>query len=109
MLFRGGVNNPASQIFLTLGGDSILSVAKNDSIIGYHLLCHDFSIRYAGEEPNDILFQPKGDFEDSEGIPISLDILFMKRNNAVYLLVMAPVNRKVSIDPQLLYKMVTEK
>jgi len=109
LLYRGGANSPASQIFLTLGGDSILSVAKNDSIIGYHLLCHDFSIRYTGDEPNDILFQPKDDFEDTEGIPISLDILFVKRNGAVYLLLMAPVDRKVSIDPQLLYKMVTEK
>jgi hypothetical protein len=96
----------AQDIYLTLSGDSLQTVAKNDSIISYHLLCHNLSVRYAMKEPIDIFVIGK---EKGLGttITIPIDILFLKQNENLYLLLMTPIDSKSSIEPDLLYNIVT--
>ena len=43
-----------SNIYLTLAGDSLQSVAKNYSVMSYHLLCDNLSMRNAEKGPIDI-------------------------------------------------------
>lgn len=97
--------SPVSKIMITLAGDSLKTTAANDSIISYHLNCDNFSIRYSEEEPIDIFLTGK---EKALGrtIAIPLDVLFIKRNKALFLLLMIPKDPKASIAPDLLHNTV---
>ncbi|NNV55082.1 hypothetical protein [Limnovirga soli] len=104
--YKAGAIKPASALYLTLAGDSLQKVEINDTIINYHLLADNFSIRYSKEDPVDILVigqeRPLG---ETSIVPI--DCLFLKRNRSVYLLLMTPINANASIEPHLLYNIVT--
>jgi len=89
-----------------LGGDSLSTVEKNDSLVNYHLLCENFSIKYAADEANDLYFESKIDFEAVEYHEIFLDVLLLRKTGALYLLLMAPIDNKASIDPKLLYNII---
>ena len=99
---------PVSKIYVTLAGDSIKDVIKNDSIYSFHLLCDNFSIRYGPASPVDIFLigQERG-LGFTTVIP--LDLMFLKRNNAIFLLVMTPMDLKSGIRPELLYNIVAGK
>lgn len=107
LLYKGGQLAPASKIYITLGGDSIVSTLKNDSIISYNYLCHSLTVKYAEEEPVDIAFLPKEYSDDSKPYYTHLSVLLLKRNNAAYLMLMAPVNPEQIISPTLLNNIVT--
>jgi hypothetical protein len=100
-----GPVKPVDKIFLTLSGDSIRTITKNDSLISYHLLCRNFSIRYAGDAPKDIFFVGvEGLLAITKVVP--LNISFLKRGKAVYLLLMAPHSSKKSVPADLLDKII---
>lgn len=105
--YKAGIVKPASQIYLTLSGDSLQTIAKNDSTVSYHLLCSNLSLRYTEEEPIDIYVagQQKA---FGRTVKIPMDILFLKRNRAVYLLLLVPNNPDASIAPNLLYDITTD-
>lgn len=102
--FKAGKTEPVSKIMLTLAGDSLQTVVYNDSIINYHLLCDNLSIRYLDKGPKDIFVIGKQEAFSTSIIP--MDILFLKRNKAVYLLLMIPVDAKVQMPSNLLYNVV---
>ena len=104
--FQDAPANPVSKIYLTLAGDSLQSVVKNDSIIGYHLLCNNFSIRYAESGPIDIFVVGKEKRLGATAV-IPMDLLFLKRNGEIYLLMMTPNSAQSTIAPDLLYNVVT--
>lgn len=107
LLCKGGIVSPVPQVYLTLGGDSISTVIENDSVVSYHLRCHDFSIKYALNEPVDLIFQAKKNADDLDYNPPYMDVLFLKRKKALYLLLMAPITAKKPIDPKLLNSIIT--
>jgi len=107
--WKGGLLNPASKIYFGVDGDSLRTVTQNDSILSYHLFCKNFSLCYSKDEPIDFFFQGKGNAEGLNSEPVSLDILFLKRNQELYLLFMTPINPNSSIDPQFLNNIVSEK
>jgi hypothetical protein len=51
--------------------------------------------------------------EGNEGIlgtySIPMDLLFLKRNNGIYILLMTPLSRKAGIPSDLLYNIVFDK
>lgn len=97
-----------SKVYLTLSGDSLRTVVTNDSIVSYHLLCNNFSIKYSENEAVDI-FVVGNEKAFGATTVIPMDLLFLKRDNAVYLMIMTPNDPKSVISPELLYNLVTGK
>ena len=93
------------EIILSLSGDLLQTVSKTDSLISYHLLCKNLSIKYDGS-PVDLLLQSKSNILKTTRLP--LDVLFLKRNKSVFLFIMAGNGEKVSISPEYLNKIVTK-
>lgn len=104
--YKAGLIPTVSKIFFTLSGDSLQTLSESDSMISYHLLCNNFSLRYSEQGPVDIFVAGK---ERGLGTTtqISMDLLFLNRNHAVYLLIMTPKDSKSTIAPDLLYNIVT--
>ena len=102
--YKASPAKPVSKIFLTVAGDSLQNV-KNDSIESYHLLCDNFSIRYNENEPIDI-FMVGQEIALGATTRIPMDLLFLKRNAAIYLLIMTPNDPKSVIASDLLFNIV---
>jgi len=104
--FIAGTPKPANEVYLTLAGDSLQQIIKNDSINSFYLLCDNLSIRYEMNSPIDLLINSNEKlFGRTEIIP--LDVLFIKRNGYLYFLLMTPISNNAKISPDLLYKIVT--
>lgn len=102
------LTKPVSKIYLTLSGDSLRTVVTNDSIVSYHLLCNNFSIKYNEKEAVDIfVIGNEKAFGTTTVIP--MDLLFLKRDSVVYLMMMTPNDPKSVISSDLLYNVVTGK
>ena len=94
-----------SKIYVILKGDSLNKVAANDSIVSYHLLCKSFSIKFSPEGPVEVnMIGEDRPFGRTEISPV--DLLFLKRNEAVYLLIMTPASADGNISADLLYNIV---
>ena len=96
----------SSHIFLTLAGDSLQEVSKNDSVISYHLICKNFSIQYGKTGPVDI-YMVGDEIGFGRTIDMPLDLLFLRRGNAIYFFIMLPDNYHAAIEPDLLLNIVT--
>ena len=92
-----------SGIYLTYSGDSLTTVISNDSILSYHLLCKNSSIRYSQDGPIDMILS--GTQQPFGIMSVCADILFIKRNNALYVLLMIAKSNTV-IKPRALYDIV---
>ncbi len=104
--YQVGSAQPVSNIYLTLAGDSLKNLVQNDSVMSYHLLCKNFSIRYNKDGPIDLfVVGQEGMLATTTIIP--MDLLFLKRDGAIYLLIMTPNDPKSPIPPDLLYNVVT--
>jgi hypothetical protein len=105
--YKSGEVSPPSKIYLTISDAPLNSLYSNDSLVYYHLSCENLSIRYSEKEPVDIFV------EGNEGIlgtySIPMDLLFLKRNNGIYILLMTPLSRKAGIPSDLLYNIVFDK
>lgn len=98
----GGIDS-ISNIYLTSFGDSATTVISNDSIMAYHLICKNFSIKYNKNGPVDMLLEGQQELFGIKQIPA--DVLFLRRNNALYVLLMISKSGG-SIKPGLLYDIV---
>jgi hypothetical protein len=103
--FQAGPANPVSNIYLTLAGDSLKNLVENDSVMSYHLLCKNLSIRYTENGPIDLFVVGQEGMLASTAI-IPMDLVFLDRDGAVYLLIMTPNDPKSTIAPDLLYNVV---
>jgi hypothetical protein len=99
-------SNPAKKIYLAFSGDSIKNTIRNDTTLGYHLSCKSFSIKYGEKEPLDVVMNGK-DYELGFNTRISTDLLFLYRNNVIYLLVMIPEKSDKSVKPGILFKIIS--
>jgi hypothetical protein len=89
-----------------LSGDSIENTIRNDTALGYHLLCKSLSVKYGENEPLDVVMNGKGS-EFGFNPRISTDLLFLYRNNVIYLLVMIPEKPDISVRPNILFDIVS--
>ena len=82
------------KIFLSLYGDSLSNGILNDSIASYHLLCKNLSIKY---EKNGVVqvFMTGGEITPS-------DLLFLKRGEIVYFMLMTTAKPDSLIPPEIL-------
>ncbi len=106
--YKAGLVKPANQVYLTFYGDSLRKTAANDTVVAYHLIAGTFSIRYSKEDAVDILVTGE---EKPFGITtkVPIDILFLKRKDDLYLLLLTPETPDDSISADLLYTIVTDK
>ena len=109
--FYSRINLPTKtdHVFLTLAGDSISNIVKNDSIFSYHLYCDNISMRYSPKNIIDIYAKgaPAPPFGNKKFI--SMNILFIKRANILYTLMLFPLDYEVHAPPDLLYDIVLNK
>jgi hypothetical protein len=90
---------------MTLKGDSLVNVVSTDSILSYHLLAANVSIRYSNDAPIDILAIGEEEILGRTSM-FPLDILLMRRNDSVYLFLMTPNNSRSAVPADLLYSIV---
>jgi len=94
-----------SRIHVTFGGDSLNRVAANDSLVSYYLLCQNFTVKFSEQGPVEVYMV--GEDRPFGGIAVSpADILFLKRNETVYLMIMTPASADRTIPKDLLYNIV---
>jgi hypothetical protein len=103
--FQNARQSPVSNIYLTLSGDSITRLVKNDSILSYHFLCHNFSVRYGNKDAIDI-FAVGDDRLFGTTVRMPMDLVFLERNGAVFVLIMTPNEEHSSIDPAFLNNII---
>ena len=94
------------NIKVLMYGDSLTNTVKNDSIVSYHLECNNFSLNYSDDTPIDIFVEGRKKYFGLNTERIPIDILFLKRNKMVYLLLMTPENANSYISPDLLPNIV---
>jgi hypothetical protein len=97
--WRPAPTKHTSNIYLSLYGDSLANNILNDSIATYHLLCKNLSIQYETNGPVEV-FMVGGKITPS-------DILFLKRDKAVYFMLLTTDKPDATIPQNILYELVT--
>jgi len=96
---------PVSVLYTTFYGSPLGTVQKSDSLLCYYLQCKNLSVRFAKNAPVDILLKSEGGGFNYGSLPLS--VLFLQKNNAVYLVTLSPMKAGGSMDRNLLYNIVT--
>ena len=102
---KSGPVSKASNIWFYYDADSLNTCIMNDSIVSYNLRTSNSAISYADDNMWDILIEGNKNWLGFHRA-VTLDVMFLKRNDAVYLLTMCADNPKEEIAPDLLYKAV---
>lgn len=103
--YKGESTESAIKIYLSLLGDSIKTIVKNDSIANYFLNVKNMFVQYKPDSVYQIFIEAKTHFYFfSEKQPVSL--MFLKKNNTLYFLLLTIRNDDDKLDPNLLYKLV---
>jgi hypothetical protein len=105
--YNGTSTDTASKIYLSLHGDSIHTMLKNDSIAYYFLKLKSVYISYAPKGTYDIYIQANTKFYFfTKNKPVSL--MFIKKNNTVYFLLLTVKDTDEELYPNLLYKLINK-
>lgn len=105
--YKTGLVDTFSHLYISLSGDSIEELAKNDSLISIHLLCNNFSVRYSESGPVDLIFEASR--ENYIRHFISLDLLLLKQKKSLYLFFLTPLDRNDVVSPDLLNEIILRK
>jgi hypothetical protein len=103
---RDKLPKKTSHMFMTLSGDSIQTIINNDSIICYKFQCDNLSIKFGQANPVDILLTGKTISSFGKHKPFSAELLFLKRNNKIYLMILNSLDQS-AVPSSLLYNIVT--
>lgn len=96
-----------TKIFVTLDGKESRELIRNDSVVYYYSEMTNFSIKYKPTGLYDIYGQTDETSDPVKYLP--LEILFLKRNNSLYLLIMSINKEYMTYQRGLLYSLVTNK
>lgn len=105
ILYKSGVQGMASKIYLNLSGDQTQLILKNDSIAYYYSKLESFSIKYKLNDPQDFFGSIK-DENSTQRFPI--EIMFIKRNGKLYLILMSPENLSERLIPGTLMSLISK-
>jgi len=97
---NSGINN----IYMTMYGDSIKTVLKNDSIASYYLKLKNLSVTYNISLEEAIFADASQGFGQFSNIPI--DVAFVRKNGALYFVLLAPKNAASKLDPNFLFQLI---
>lgn len=93
-----------SKIYLSLDGDSIRTLVKNDSVACYSLELKKVGVQYH-TGVNEILIEAKTSFLFfKHKQPIGL--LFLKKHETLYFLTLSSKNKALKLNPDLLIKLI---
>jgi hypothetical protein len=90
------------EIYLDLYGDSTQVLRKNDTIAYYYSKCVTFSIKFGLHQPNDIY----GESHSQRDSKVPLEIIFLKRKNRLYMLILVAKDDGIKIKPGALYNLL---
>lgn len=103
LIYLSGKPSFSDSIYFYVQGDSIKTVVSNDSMVGYHLYCRNFSLAYKKDGIKDIAAYNEG-FEVFRKFPVNL--LFLKRDKALYFLLMSVKDKKLPFKENQLLEMI---
>ena len=93
-----------SKITICLNGDSIQTIIKNDSIAYYFLKLKNISVKY-DDDNNDVIF-----IDGAQGLRqfsyIPLNVMFLKRNQSLYFILLAPKDFNKKLEPDFLLNLI---
>lgn len=95
-------NTIASKIYLSLVGDSVTTIVKNDSLACYTLKSKNVTIQYSPNGVKEIFIEKKDFYTSNEPI----EIMFLKRNSRLYYLFLASKNEDSKLSPNMLFNIV---
>ena len=104
--YMEGEKEKVSNVYLTIYGDSTQVIKKNDSIAYYYSRFENFSIKYSIAEPEDIYANIREKFA---GHKAPLELLFLKRNNNLYFILLGAEDDHTPLDKNLLYNLIIGK
>jgi len=103
--YRAESTESASKIYLSLLGDSIKTIVRNDSIANYFLNVKNMFVQYKPDSVYQIYIEAKSNFYFfTQKQPVSL--MFLRKNNSLYFLLLTVKNDGDKLDPSLLYNLV---
>jgi hypothetical protein len=100
MKIKSGKSVTASTVHFKFNGNSIKSIASNDSLYCYYYKFSTFSIGY-NNEPYDIIAKA-----DQSNIPASL--IFKKKDKFLYVIIMSVAKGKEEMQPDQLYNIINK-
>jgi hypothetical protein len=99
--YRTEPPKPVSQIYFTLYGDSTFTVVQNDSLLSYHLVFQNLSVRFSRASQIDTYIHLNN---NKEKVP--MEVLFLRRDSTIHFLIMTPNNPNTYLPKGLLYEKV---
>jgi len=106
--YKSGKQDTPKNIRLTFAGDSFKTLLKNDSVAYYYLMFRNFSISYGKSGVVDLAAEVKGSsIFQKRRQPI--EILFLRKNDNLYLLMMSVNQNKINLEPGSLYKIINSQ
>ncbi|MDB5114526.1 MAG: hypothetical protein JWQ79_18 [Mucilaginibacter sp.] len=93
------------KLQLTLYGDSVNIAAKSDTTAYYYLMLKNFSIQNRQNNSTEIFTRIKSGFLSLKSPEIPAEILFLKRQNTLYVLVLTVNDPKIKLEHSLLLKL----
>jgi hypothetical protein len=106
--YNGTSTEAASKIYLSLNGDSVRTVFKNDSIACYYLKLKNASVQYTLHGVYEIYMQSNAKLYFFSTEP-SVSLMFLKKQNYLYFLLLTVNDDKVKLDPDLLNKLISKE
>ena len=96
---------PVDHVFVALAGDSLKVSWLNNECVLYYLVCDKLSIKYGENESNDIFIEgPTIGPTATRQIP--MNIMFLRKDQSLYFIVMAPRLPHNTMPPNLLSKVI---
>jgi len=90
------------NIYLTIGGDSTITLKKNDTVAYYFSKCANLSIRFKQDQDNDIF----GECKSQNLNMVPLEIMFLKRDKNLYLFTLSSKNASTTLYPGTLFSLL---
>ena len=104
--YKLGTREKLSMLYFTLYGDHTQVVKKDDTVAYYYSKFENFSIKYQKEGAIDIYGKIKENFRDAK---VPVEIMFLKRNNNLYFILLANKSYSANLDLYALYNLVIDK
>ncbi|SDT20914.1 hypothetical protein SAMN05216490_2741 [Mucilaginibacter mallensis] len=101
--YRMGIPDSIKEVLLTLSGNKTHVIEKNDSIAYYHSDFKYFSIQNDKDSPLDFYGKMR---EKTDNISLPLEIIFVKRNHNLYLVVLSVIDKNVKVNEGMLYSLL---
>jgi hypothetical protein len=99
-------HHKASHINLNLYGNSITTIVRSDTIVGFSSNFKIFSIKYNQSDTSSIWAMAEGKYPNIPDSYLPINIMFIKKQKSVYFLVMSVDNSGILLKHDILYNLI---